>query len=179
MLTTIINVLFALTTSDADAAALQRTAPEPITLAAARDNIVTARLAAAVFDVDADIVLSIAAHESRYESNAATPEPGGRWSCGIGTPQPHVEPCHDRPLLDQYLELAGHLREWLDAERGNLHAALLGYAGGGEHGLVGACRVGPVIIRPGVDACDTPAVFMFRAAWIARERRRAVVYRRS
>jgi len=163
-----IMTLFVLTE---DAEALQRTAPEPITIEAARANIAAARIAGAIYRLDADLLLSIAAHESRYQVDATTPERGGKVSCGVMTPKPLARCPVGQTLLDGYLAGAAHIRnDWLTAMHGNELLALQGVAGGGV--LINACKLGPVWIRPGVDACKTPQVFWARADWIKRERTR-------
>lgn len=155
-----------------DAAALQRTDRVDLTLGAAVENLAAARAAAPEYDVDADLLLSIAWHESRYTPRAVTAEPGGLWSCGVMTPEP-MRTCRPGDLAAGYRAGARHLRGWLDAERGNLRRALLGYAGGFR--LIAECARGPVLIeRAGrdLDLCGTPDVFLDRAAWIRRERSR-------
>lgn len=170
MLATLLTILFGV--ADVDADAFRTTAPRHLTLESAREHLWAATVAALAFDEDRDVLLSIAHHESNYEHQAVTVEPeigtGRRVSCGVMTPEPIASCPRGMTVLSGYLAGARHLRAWLDAYRGNLHAALLGYAGGGEHGLVGACRRGPVIIRPGVDACGTARVFLWRAALIRR-----------
>lgn len=155
--------------SDHDAGALARTAPEPIATADAKENILAARVAGVAYDVDPMITLSISAHESRYQARAVGPESGGMVSCGSMTPTPVASCPPGASVLDGYLAGAKHLREWIDAMHGDVRAALVGYAGG--YRLIAACALGPVIIRPNVDACTTPEVFRWRAAWIAREMR--------
>jgi hypothetical protein len=152
MLTTLINLLLALMTTDADAEALRRTAPEPITLAAARENLIGARIAGALTDIDPDLLLAIGWHESNYTSNYVQPEPPDphdpeqrpRVSCGVMTPYPFVGTCPtSATLAEQYLDGAVHLRQWM--ERTTM--PILGYAG-----IAGSCSAGPVI-RRGHDLC--------------------------
>lgn len=166
-MTVIIALVLALLSPRSDAEALARTAPEPLSVSDAIQHLAAARAAAFVVGVDPDLTSAIAAHESHYESNAVGPERGGLVSCGVGTPTP-VAKCDRVSLVDQYVALAMHLREWIDATP-DLHTALIGYAGG--YHLLGLCAQGPVIIRPGVDACRTDEVFQARAAWIRNERR--------
>lgn len=162
----LITFIVSLFVTDGDARALQRTAPELITIAAARDNYASAQIASVVYDVDTTLVLAIAMHESHLQPNAIGPESGHRVSCGPMTPMP-VASCVDESMLAGYLAGAKHLRGWIDAMHGDERAALIGYAGG--YRLIAACSHGQVIIRPGVDACLTPEVFRWRAAWIRRE----------
>lgn len=169
MLHLIIALAMRLNVTDADAEALRRTAPEPVSLEQARENIAAARYAGMIYDLDPDLLLSIAAHESHYKADAVGPEPGGKVSCGSMTPIP-VASCKVAPtVLEGYLAGAHHLRvDWLGAVKDET-LALRGYAGG--YALIRACALGPVEIRPGVDGCKTPDVFRARASWIKRERR--------
>jgi len=164
----ILVLLAMILSSPDDAEALRRTAPEPIELAVAAENLAAARAAGALVDVDPDLLLSVAAHESRYHGDAVGPESGGRVSCGIMTPTP-VASCSRQTVLEGYLAGARHLRTWVNATR-SLHAALLGYAGG--YALIGACARGPVLRKTGRhdDLCLTPEVFLWRRDWIRRER---------
>lgn len=167
-----LRILFAILTqtSDEDAEGLHRFAPNEVTVADAYEHVWSARVAAATYGVDADLLLAISWHESRYKVTARSPESGGRVSCGVMQPTP-VASCPVASMLDGYLAGAEHLRGWIVAMHGNEHAALVGYAGG--YRLLAACAQGPVLIRPAVDACRTPEVFRACAAWIARERRKA------
>jgi hypothetical protein len=158
----------------ADVEAFRRTTPEPLDFDAATEHLGSARLAAFIVGVDADLVLSIAAHESRYRADAVGPEPGGRVSCGVMTPEP-VARCPHQTVLEGYLVGARHLRAWIRATR-DLRTALLGYAGG--FAMIRACARGPVLRATGRhdDLCATPRVFMWRRDLIrrGRERLRAV-----
>lgn len=156
-------------TSDADAQALHRFAPEEVTVDQAREHVWAARVAAATYDVDADAVLAIAYHESHFAEDAVTRESGGRVSCGSMTPYPTAR-CSRKSLLGQYLDGARHWAvDWRRA--GDVHGdheALLGYAGG--YALIRACRQGPVLRHQtsGDDLCRTPEAF-----WRIRARIRA------
>lgn len=146
-----------------DALALQETAPTYLTVHTAWDHMIAARAAGQLYQVDPNLLLSIAHHESRYQHTEVTAEPGGKVSCGVMTP----EPTHDKGLcrsatasvIAGYLSGARHLRGWLSACRGNVRCALLGYAGG--YFLIAACS------REHVMVCDTPWVFLRRADMIA------------
>jgi hypothetical protein len=151
-----------LPTSDHDATALVRTAPAYLTVEIAREHVTVARAAAAVYDVDADLLLSIAHHESRYQHAAVSSEAGDRVSCGVMTPEPVATCPKVMTILGGYLEGARHLRGWLTACGENERCALFGYAGG--YRLLAMCREGG-------PRCYAPAVFLARARWIARERR--------
>jgi len=147
-------------TLDMDAEALQRFAPRYVTVDDAREHVWAARVAAATYGVDADMILAIAYHESRFTTNVVSKEPGNRVSCGAMTPFP-TKTCVPKPLLAQYLDGTRH---WaIDWRRGgdvrNEREALLGYAGG--YRMIRRCRQGPVLRHKthGDDLCRTPEVF--------------------
>jgi hypothetical protein len=153
-------------TSDADAEALHRFSPNEVTVARAYDHVWSARVAAAIYHVDADMVLAISWHESRFTDSVVATESGGRVSCGTMTPYP-TRRCVHKSLLEQYLDGTrhwvidwGHARDVRDARE-----VLLGYAGG--YYLIHACREGPVLRYEthGDDLCKTPEVF-----WWIRDR---------
>lgn len=163
-----------------DGEALSRTAPEPLDVIAAAHHVAAAELVGWRFNVDPNLVLSIAAHESHYQQGARTAEPGGLVSCGVMTPIPRAS-CDEEPgifgdwddLFHGYAVGAEHLRGWIDAAHGDIHAALLGYAGG--YVLIRACKEGRVERQRGgrtVDICSIADVFLYRAEVIRRERRR-------
>jgi hypothetical protein len=159
-----------LSASTRDAEALQRTAPEPIGIEVARENLAAARVAGFVHNVDPDLLLSVAAHESRYEADAVGPESDGRVSCGSMTPLPVVHCPARQTALDGYMAGAVHLRGWIDVTS-SMHEALLGYAGG--YRLIRACHAGSVVVtrvKGEIDLCKTDGVFLWRARWIRRER---------
>jgi hypothetical protein len=147
-------------TSDADAEALHRFAPSDVTIEAARDHVWAARVAAAAYDVDADMVLAISWHESRFTDGVVAAEPGKRVSCGAMTPYP-TKTCDQKTLLEQYLDGAAHWAvDWRHAgDVRNAREALLGYAGG--YFMIRSCREGPVLRykTSGDDLCKTPDVF--------------------
>jgi hypothetical protein len=155
-----------------DAEALHRFAPQYVSVDSARDHIWAARVSAAVYDVDADMVLAISYHESRFTDGVVAAEPGGRVSCGAMTPYP-TKTCETKPLLAQYLDGARHWAvDWRRA--GDIRSereALLGYAGG--YALVRRCRQGSVLRHKthGDDLCATADVFNGLRARIVRERR--------
>jgi hypothetical protein len=166
----IIAFIAALFTPDADADALRATAPDDLTIETARLHLANARIAAATSHVDADLLLSIAWHESRYVVAARTAEPLGKTSCGVMTPVPKAT-CTTPTMLEGYLEGAAHLREWLEAAHGNEHVALLGYAGG--YRMINACAEGPVMVvrnNQDVDLCTVASIFQWRARLIRRGR---------
>lgn len=170
MLLELLTTLVALFTPTHEAQALASTDPQDLTLESARDHLAAARVAAAITATDPDVLLAIAWHESRY-TIAFTPEPGNRVSCGVMTPVP-MATCHSHSLVDGYLAGARHLSDdWLPACHGHLRCALTGYAGG--FGLIRHCREdGSRYVRPGVDACKTPEVFIWRARMIRLARSR-------
>ena len=149
-------------TSDADAEALHRFSPE-VTVESAHDHVWAARVSAAIYEVDADMVLAISWHESRFTTNVVATEPGGRVSCGAMTPYP-TSKCAVKSLLGQYLDGTRHWAvDWGHAgDVRNEHEVLLGYAGG--YSLIHACRKGPRLRHEtwGDDLCKTPEVF----SWI-------------
>lgn len=157
-----------------EAEGLRRTAPTYLDVATAREHVDAAELAGTAYLVDPDLLLSIAFHESRYQGSTVTPETGGKVSCGVMTP----EPTHDKrsclsataSITAGYSRGAEHLRGWLDACRGSLNCALLGYAGG--YHLIALCRA-----DGSAHACSIPETFTQRAAWIRAERHRSGVHR--
>jgi hypothetical protein len=173
-MTDVVIHLLAWFSASADIEALRTTAPEPISREVAAEHLAAARAAGAELDVDPDLLLSIAAHESRY-TDARTPENGGAMeSCGPMTPEPLARCPRRASTHDGYRAGARHLRGWISATRGNVRRALLGYAGG--YRLLSACDAGPVIVtRRGrqLDVCNTPDVFLAGAARIRRARERA------
>jgi len=121
-----------------EAEALRHTAPEYLTLEAAGAHLRAARAAGLAHRVPAELLLSIAWHESRYTPRTQTPEPGGRVSCGVLTPMPQRRCSRaDLTMLGGYDAGAAHLRVWLDVCGGSTRCALLSYAGGGV--LARAC----------------------------------------
>lgn len=155
-----ITLAFLSPTSDADAEALHRFAPNEVTVDRARDHIWAARVAAAVYGVDEAMILAVAYHESRFQADAVTHEVGGRVSCGAMTPIPQ-KTCTKKTLLEQYLDGTEHwANDWKHAGGlQNEHEVLLGYAGG--YRLIYACRQSPVLRHKttGDDLCKTPEVF--------------------
>ena len=154
-----------------DAEALNRFAPKYVSVEAAREHIWAARVSAAVYDVDADMVLAISYHESRFTDGVVAPERGGRVSCGAMTPYP-TKRCEPKSLLAQYLDGTRH---WaVDWKRAggirNEREALLGYAGG--YALIRRCRQGAVLRHKthGDDLCATADVFKGLRARIVRAR---------
>ena len=158
----LIQILFAIftPTSDADAEALHRFAPSYVTVDAAREHVWAARVAATIYGVDADMILAVGYHESRFTDNVVAKESGARFSCGVMTPFP-TKTCVRKTLLAQYLEGTRHwANDW--GRAGDVRSdreALLGYAGG--YRLIRRCRQGSVLRYKthGDDLCLTPEVF--------------------
>jgi len=134
------------------------------------ENLQAARVAAVLFDVDADMLLSTAYFESRYTVDVVGPVVRGKTACGIMQPIMETK-CVPQTLLEGYLIGAKHLQNWYRACRGNERCALLGYGGG--YTLINACAEGPVMRERGgrdVDICTIPEVRLHRARWIKKER---------
>lgn len=165
-----LTALFALyNPSPQDVEALRQSAPYYLTAETAEDHLVSARVAAKRYQLDADLLLSIAHHESRYVVDTVTPEIGGKVSCGVMTPMPVKKgtcPNSEDKLQDGYLIGAAHLRGWFTACKNNRYCALLGYSGG--YVLISACNRGPVLRFKdhGDDLCNTPGVFLWRRNYI-------------
>ncbi len=169
------SILFTLLTllfpTPEDVEGLRRTAPSYLTTETARDHLVAARVAGAVYSVDPDLMLSIAWFESRYTVNVVGPEVRGKHACGVM--QPIMETgCPKNPtLLGGYFEGAAHLRTWLNAAHGDMRTAMLGYAGG--YALIKACADGPLMVERGgrqVDLCTVVDARLYRMRWIQRAR---------
>jgi hypothetical protein len=139
-----------------------RMAPTYLTPTTALEHAAAARLAARAYHVDPALLLSIAWHESRFSSTEATPEVGGRVSCGAMTPEP-IARCPRDGIIGGYLRGARHLAGWIKAMRGDLHTGLTGYAGG--YALIDLCAAGG-----DVRGCHVADVFLDRAAMIRARR---------
>jgi len=154
-----------------DVETFRATAPSYLTTETARDHLVAARMAAVYHRVDADLLLSIAWFESRYTIDAVGPMVRGKRACGVL--QPIMEQrCSETPsLMGGYFEGAKHLREWMNAARGDMRTAMLGYAGG--YALIKACDEGPLMVQRGgreVDLCTVVNARFSRMRWIQRMR---------
>lgn len=136
---------------------LEKTAPTYLTSETAREHLAAATVAGWATNTSSALLLSIAWHESRYQSSARTPESGGRVSCGVMTPEP-LAGCSTQDLVDGYVAGGTHLRAWLDATHTTADA-LTGYAGG--YRLLAACHE-PDAPRQ----CGVADVFISRATWI-------------
>lgn len=170
----LITLLTFLLTTPQDVEALRKTAPTYLTTDSAREHLFAARVAAATHNVDADLLLSIAWFESRYTVDAVGPVVRGKRACGVLQPIMESGCQKKQTLLEGYLVGAEHLRTWIDASRGNMRTAMLGYAGG--YALIKACAEGEVLVERGgrrVDLCTVVDARMNRMRWIQRARARA------
>jgi hypothetical protein len=166
----IITVFLSLFTTSDEAEALQRTAPRYLTAETAMENLMAARVSAAIYEVDADLLLSTAFFESRYKTDVVGPVVRGKTACGVMQPIMETK-CVPQTLFEGYLIGAKHLQDWYRACRGDERCALLGYGGG--YTLINACAEGPVMRVRGsrdVDICTIPEVRLHRARWIKKER---------
>jgi hypothetical protein len=169
-------VLVFLFTSTDDADALRRTAPNDLTTEAAMEHLTSARMAAVLYGIDADMLLSTAYYESRYTSGVIGPVVSGKTACGVLQPTMETK-CTGQTVFEDYLDGAKHLKDWYQACRGNERCALLGYGGG--YALIKSCAEGPVMRERGghdVDLCTAiPDTRQFRARWIKKERTKHVI----
>jgi hypothetical protein len=167
-------IISALLAPQSDAEALRSTAPSNLTLESAGAHLFAARVAGGVYDVEPDLLLSIAWYESRYIAKVVGPWVRGKRACGVM--QPIMEKaCDPNPtLLGGYLEGAGHVRAWIRAARGDMNKAMLGYAGG--YALINACAEGKVLVERGgrqVDLCTVVGARLQRMRRIQHARTRA------
>lgn len=163
----LLSILIVLFTSDGDARALQRTAPQYLTLESAREHTIAARIGALGFDVDPDLLLATALRESNYQKSIAYRESSGTWSCGVVQAPTKIWRCREqtRSLVAGYAAGAAHLRWWMDQCRDNIHCALSGYAGGFV--FIFNCRRNHGKFKR---ECSVPGERMRRANWIKKER---------
>jgi len=114
-----------------DAEALLRVAPRTkISTEHARLHIAAARIAGYVTDVDPDLILATAYHESRFDQTVRGPIlENGKRACGVMQHVP-MKICPEPSLLRDYLAGAKHLKWWIDSQRGDVERGLAGYAGG-------------------------------------------------
>jgi len=170
----ILALWLTLQTTPAEVQALQATAPQYLTQAAAAQHLGAARVAGEKYGIDPAVLLSVAYHESRFVVGLRTLESRGRVSCGVMTPIPH-ERCtpEELTLLGGYLAGAEHLRTWIDVCHAADHwrhdvndeviqrCALWAYAGG--RGFRAYCGA-----HPGSPGCDAVRLFEARARMIHR-----------
>ena len=139
----LIAAVFTLFTSLVDipaAKALMATAKDTkLTVPIATQHVAAARFAGILTDIDPDLLLAIAHHESRYEPKVVGPLVRGKRACGVLQHVPITARCPEPSILRDYVNGAKHLAEWIHAQR-DLKRALIGYAGG--YALLGMCDRG-------------------------------------
>ena len=140
----ILAAVFTLFTSLADvpaAEALMATAKDTrLTVGTATQHVAAARFAGVLTNIDPDLLLAIAHHESRYQPAVVGPLVRGKRACGVLQHVPIAGKCPQPSLLRDYVNGAKHLAGWIHAQRGDLKRALIGYAGG--YHLLGMCDRG-------------------------------------
>lgn len=163
----VVTAFFALFTSIGDvhaAEALVSTAKDThLTVETAEQHVAAARFAAELTDTDADLLLAIAHHESRYEPAVVGPLVRGKRACGVLQQVPIEGPCPTPSLLRDYVNGAEHLAGWIRAQHGNVERGLIGYAGG--YALIARCDRGEAL-----RACSIGRVHQARARRIKRAR---------
>jgi transglycosylase-like protein with SLT domain len=130
LLAALLTFFTSLTDVPAAEALLSTAKDTRLTLDTAAQNIAAARFAGALTGIDADLLLSIAHHESRFDPTVVGPLVRGKRACGVMQQVPIKGPCPEPSLLRDYIDGAQHLAGWLRAQRGDLDRALVGYAGG-------------------------------------------------
>jgi hypothetical protein len=170
----IVIIINALLAPQSDAEALRSTAPTYLTVETAQTHLFAARVAGGIYDIDPDLLLSLAWFESRYTVNVVGPTVRGKNACGVLQPTMETK-CDASPtLLGGYIEGAAHVRQWLRASRGDMNMAMLGYAGG--YALINACAEGKVLVERGgrqVDLCTVGGARLQRMRRIQHARTRA------
>ena len=150
---------------DAPAAeALMTTAKDTkLTVGAAAQHVAAARFAGTLTDIDPDLLLAIAHHESRYEPTVVGPLVRGKRACGVLQHVPITKKCPEPSILRDYVNGAQHLAGWIRAQRGDLKRALIGYAGG--YALLAMCDRGEA-----PRTCTVASYHLARAKRIKRAR---------
>lgn len=136
-----------------------------LTVETATQHVAAARFAAALTGTDADLLLAIAHHESRYELEVVGPWVRGKRACGVLQQVPIEGTCPPPSLVRDYLHGAQHLATWIRAQHGDVERALIGYAGG--YALLALCDRGEA-----PRACSIGRVHQARARRIKRARDR-------
>jgi hypothetical protein len=113
-----------------DVEALRRTAPSDLSEETAGTNLAAARIAGALYNIQPEIILAVAWHESRYQPAVVGPLVRGKRACGVLQHVPITTKCPEPSLLRDYVNGTQHLAEWIHAQRGDIKRALIGYAGG-------------------------------------------------
>ena len=134
-----------------------------LTVEVAAQHVAAARFAAILTDIDPDLILAIAHHESRYQSAVVGPLVRGKRACGVMQHVPIKGKCPTPSILRDYVNGARHLAEWINAQRGDLKRALIGYAGG--YHLLEKCDRGEAL-----RACTIAIYHLARARRIQRAR---------
>lgn len=159
----LIAALFSLFVSTSDAEALTRLPDTRLTVETARSHIAATRFVGALTNIDPDLLLAIAYHESRFELDVVGPTVGNaKHACGVMQHVPTAS-CPEPSLLRDYLDGARHLETWIRAQHGNVERALIGYAGG--YALLKLCDRGEA-----PRACSIASVNLARAKRIKRLR---------
>ena len=162
-----IVALFTLFTALVDrpaAEALVSTAKDTrLTTETAARHVAAARFAAVITDIDPDLLLAIAHHESRYQPAVVGPLVRGKRACGVLQHVPITGKCPAPSIFRDYVHGARHLAEWIHAQRGDLKRALIGYAGG--YLLLEKCDRGEAL-----RACTIANYHLARAKRIKRAR---------
>lgn len=125
--------LFTLLVSIADvpaAEALVATKDTRLTVETAAQHVAAARFAAVLTNIDPDLLLAIAHHESRFDPTVIGRLVRGKRACGVMQQVPVTGPCPEPSILRDYVNGARHLARWIQAQRGDVRRALIGYAGG-------------------------------------------------
>lgn len=163
----IIAAVFTLFTSIVDvpaAEALVSTAKDTrLTVETAALHVASARFAEILTDIDPDLLLAIAHHESRYQPAVVGPLVRGKRACGVLQHVPTTKKCPAPSILRDYVNGAKHLAGWIRAQRGDLKRALIGYAGG--YALLGMCDRGEAL-----RTCTIANYHLARAKRIKRAR---------
>lgn len=152
----------------------RQSAPEYLTYDTAKQHLEDASLASWFFNIDKNLILYTAGHESNYTSTI-TKEIGGKVSCGVMTPVPTLDmnecAVARSSYINGYMKGTAHMKGWFDACHGDSTCAIRGYAGG--YVLIRACKSGAVtVVRSGhkVNLCDIDLIFKAGARRIARYR---------
>lgn len=160
----LLAAFFTLFVTTHDAKSLMSTAKNTrLTLETAAAHIAAARYASDITDLDPDLLLAVAYHESRYETAVVGPLVRGKRACGVMQPVPISQRCPRPSLFRGYLDGAQHLATWIRVERGNLNRALIGYAGG--YALLRLCT-----LKEPPRACSIARVHLSRAMRVKRAR---------
>src|SRR5262245_36505769 len=114
MLDVFVAIILSALTADNDVIALQRFAPEYLSVAAAREHIGAARHAGAQYSIEPTVLLASAYNESRFSYTVSGRDTNGLMTCGVTGVQ-HGTSCNqnDMTLVRGYQRGAEALRGWL------------------------------------------------------------------